>query len=208
MTDQQWIELFQEAYKFPFREDIRIDEWKNRDFTKSEIDFLLSESKRTTEYSDIEREHMLEISEMFTRYFFKKALNGETFCSLEELKKDFRGKSFEQLYGFSSGPFINLAKTYWTFRHQLNEDTFGPKKTNLRFYQILRYVETNIAGAFFPSGGAVSKENQINILKEFAPEINIERFLSENPLLSRKVGCFGGLIFLSFLILILILVGA
>lgn len=205
MTNDEWLRHFEEAYKLPFREDIRIDEWKKRDFNKSEIDFLLSKAKSSREYSDTEREHFLEIVQSFTRYFFRKASNGETFCSLEKIKSDFLGKSFEQVYGFASGPFTNLAKTYWTFRHQLNEDTNRPKEYTPLFFQILRYVETNIAGAFFPTAGTVSEKNQREILKEFAPEINIEKFISENPTLrSGKSGCFGILLIIPFIAFLLV----
>jgi len=199
MTNDEWLKYFEEAYKLPFRENIRIDRWENRDFTRSEIQFLLSKVKSSGEYSNIERKHCLEIIQIFTRLFFRKALNGETFCYLEKIKSDFFGKSFEQIYGSSSGPFTNLAKTYWTFRHQLNEDTDRPKEYTPLFFQILRNVETNIAGGFFPSAGAVSEEIQRKILKEFAPEIDIERFINENPMIrSKKTGCIGALLFIPF----------
>jgi len=54
----------------------------------------------------------------------------------------------------------------------------------------------NISGSFFPSSGQVNAKNQRQILQEYAPEINIERFLSDNPLLLRKVGCLSSVIFL------------
>ncbi|MBD3338389.1 MAG: hypothetical protein GF353_04740 [Candidatus Lokiarchaeota archaeon] len=204
MNNEEWLKYFEEAYKLPFREDVRFDEWEKKEFTKSDRDFLLLKAKSMREYSTIEREQCLQIVQIFTRLFFKKAIKGETFCPLEKIKSDFMGNSFEKVYGYSSGPFINLAKTYWTFRHQLNEDTDRPKEYTPLFYQILRNVETNIAGAFFPSAGVVSAKVQKNILKEFAPEIDVERFLSENPLLKRKSGCLGSLLFLLLLTIILI----
>jgi len=207
MTNEEWLKHFEEAYKLPYREDVRVDKWEKKEFRKSEREFLLLKAKSIGEYSTIEREKCLQIVQIFTRLFFKKAVKGETFCPLEKIKSDFMGNSFEKVYGYSSGPFTNLAKTYWTFRHQLNEDTDRPKDYTPLFYQILRNVETNIAGAFFPSAGVVSAEVQKNILKEFAPEIDIEIFLTDNPLLKRKSGCLSAVACLLIITVLLFWLG-
>jgi hypothetical protein len=70
---------------------------------------------------------------------------------------------------------------------------------------ILRTVEVNIAGGFFPTGGYVSKDNQKQILQEFAPEINIEKFISENPMLKTgKSGCLSVLMVISIIFVLTI----
>lgn len=191
MTNEQWINLFKEAYNLRFRDDVRLDKWEKRKFTEEEKSFLMS--TYSEEFANLYQEHILDIVQIFTRFFFKKAVRGDTFCSLEKVKSEF-GKTLEQNYGLSSGPFINLAKTYWTFRLQLDEDQYRQPKDNMPlFFSILRTVEMNIAGVFFPTGGPATKVQQRQILEEFAPEIDIERFLSENPILkweSSRQGSF------------------
>jgi hypothetical protein len=68
--------------------------------------------------------------------------------------------------------------------------------------KVLSNVPLHIASVFFPTPGALKmpltlrKTKQRQLLQEYAPEIDIERFLSENPILrveaSRK-GCFGSI---------------
>ncbi|MBC8179577.1 hypothetical protein H8E88_00490 [candidate division KSB1 bacterium] len=202
MTNEEWLNLIEQAYRLPIREDIRADKWDKLKFDEKEKLFLLS--KYSKEYANQHQEHILKIVQVFTRYFFKKALKGETFCDPSKIKKEF-GKTLEQHYNVSSGPFLNFAYTYWTFRFQLDEDQYTKLKEHVPlFFPILRTAEMNIAGSFFPSGGHVSAENQRQILNEYAPEINIERFLSDNPLISRKSGCLGSVLFLLLLTIILI----
>lgn len=92
----------------------------------------------------------------------------------------------QENYQVTAGPFYNLAKTYWTFRIQLDEDVERERENLPLFYLILRDVEINIAGAFFPTGGQVNESNQRQTIKEFAPEIDIESFINDNPMMRFK----------------------
>lgn len=199
MTIEQWIKLFEEAYKLPIRDDITIDKWERRIFTDEEKSFLLA--KYTKEFVDSHQKHFLDIVQIFTRFFFLKTVNGETFCSTEKIKSQF-GMTLEQRYGLSSGPFINLARTYWTFKLELDEDQLRHKENMPLLLVILRTVEMNMAGVFFPTPSPFTvstderKSSQIQVLQEFAPQIDIRRFLSENPILSSKrSGCLGLILF-------------
>lgn len=184
MTNEEWLKHLEEAYKLSFRADIRSENWKKKDFSESEKEFLLSEYSK--EFANEHQEHILEIVQIFTRYFFKKAFEGYIFCSLDKVKLEF-GITLEQNYRVSSGFFYNLAKTYWTFRIQLDEDCDYIQNSNTPlFIMILREVEINISGTFFPTGGYVNEAQQRQILEEFAPDINIEIFISENPMLKKK----------------------
>jgi len=192
VTYDQWLRHFEEAYKIPFRNDTRINSWQIREFSTEEKIFLqeiYSEELKTLYQQDI-----MDIVQIMTRYIFKIAENGYTFCPLDKIKS-MSGKTIEENYGVSSGYFYNLAKTYWTFRLELDEQSLQliQKRTATPlFFMILRTVETTISGSFFPTGGSVSEENQRMILKEFAPEINIEKYISENPMLrGQKGGCLG-----------------
>jgi hypothetical protein len=187
MTNSQWIRLFETAYNFPFRDDIRVDAWKKREFTDDERKFLLS--RYSDESASRDSNHIEDIVQIFTRFFFKVAAQGGVFCPREKIELEF-GKSIEENYGISQGPFLNLAKTYWSFRLALDED--GEKQgdnfgSNVPlFYMILRTVEVNVGGVFFPSGGNAEKHKQAQVLREFAPEIDIVQFISENPMFKTK----------------------
>jgi hypothetical protein len=189
MTNDEWLKHFEEAYKLPFRNDIRVDRWEKREFSPKEREFLLSEYSE--EFKNLHQQAIKGIVQIMTRYLFKKAAQGYTFCMLEKIESTF-GKTLEQNFGVSTGYFYNLAKTYWTFKVQLDEEPFQyvQKKSTPLFFMILRTAEVNIASGFFPTGSYVSEANQRQILKEFAPEINIEKFISENPMLKTgKGGC-------------------
>ena len=194
MTNDQWLKHFQEAYKLPFRNDIRMDKWEKRDFTSQEREFLLSEYSE--DFKILHQQVITDIVQILTRYLFKKASEGYIFCPLEKIESIF-GKTLEQNFGVAVGYFYNLAKTYWTFKVQLDEETFQyvqGKNTPL-FFMILRIVEVNIASGFFPTCSSVNEANQRQILKEFAPEINIEKFIIENPMLKNgQSGCMSVLL--------------
>jgi len=184
MTNKEWLNLLEEAYQFPIRDNTKVDRWFKLKFYDGEEAFLLS--KYSKEYAELHKEHILKITQLFTRFFFKKAETGETFCDPSKIKLKL-GKTLEEHYSVSSGPFLNLAYTYWTFRIQLDEDHYRQPKENVPlFFQILWTVEMNIAGSFFPSAGRVSADNQRRILNEFAPEINVEDFISENPMIKSR----------------------
>jgi hypothetical protein len=92
------------------------------------------------------------------------------------------------------------------------EDLFPAHRDKI-LPSILRAIELDIAGVFFPTPGvkmplALRKTKQRELLKEYAPEIDVERFLSENPILeverSRK-GCFGSIILIVLAVLALLI---
>lgn len=161
---------------------------------------LLAElPERSTE---TQKEMVAEALDVMTRYFFKKASNGETFGPLSRIKEQF-GRSLEENYGLSSGPFINMAKTYWTYKLEIG-DLF-PEYHSIILSQMLLQLETNIASLFFPTPGPATiplsqrKEGQQRVLQEYAPTIDAKRFLSENPILQASTGrggCLGTLIVL------------
>ena len=129
--------------------------------------------------------------EIVKRYFFKKAVVGETFGLVSRIKEK-SGFYLEENYDLSSGPFINMAKTYWTFQIEV-KDLF-PKYYDLALSQVLANVETNIASAFFPTPGPVvmwvrqRREIQRQLLEQYAPEIDIKAFLENNPFLGTSPG--------------------
>jgi len=157
--------------------------------------FLLAKLRLLSEFpeSPTYEQKMIatEALEVMYDVFFRKAARGETFGDLIRVKERF-GNSIEENYDLSSGPFINFAKTYWTYKLEL-KDLF-PTHNKLILSRILNEIEMTIASVFFPMPGPIKipvkkrKEKQRELLQEFAPEIDIERFLDENPILKADQG--------------------
>ena len=210
MTIQQWLRHFEKAYALPYRNDVGTDQWVSRKFTQEEKTFLLQEYSQ--DLVSAQQQHVLEVVQIFTRYFFRQALNGDTFGHIEKVRLEF-GKTLEEQYGLQNGPFLNLAKTYWTFRLELDQDQYSPsnKYTPLLF-PILRTVEMNISGTFFPTPGpktmsvAQRAMRHEQILKEFAPQIDAKRLISESPILKMEAsrGCFGVMLLMASLMVFLL----
>jgi len=156
-------------------------------FTPTKTDYLLSEYSASD--AEVNDEVMIETLGAMTRYFFQKASKGETFGPLGRIKVEF-GRSLEENYGVSSGAFLNMAKTYWTYKVEVGDLLHGYE--NILISQILSQLEVDIASIFFPTPGPsaipVSKriKAQQELLKEYAPEIDVADFLNNNPLLHRS----------------------
>ena len=177
MNIDQWISCISEAYEIT-----------GKIFSLSRKEKLLGKLS----VDDLNKDKAIEeTGEIITRYFFRKATRGETFGSISRIKEKF-GKSVEENYGLSSGPFINMAKTYWTYKIEV-QDLF-PKCHNFLLSQVLLKIEGDIASVFFPTPGPAviwvrqRREMQRQLLEQYAPEIDIENFLENNPLLGTCPG--------------------
>lgn len=192
MNIDQWLLQVSQAYQSV-----------GKQFSSDKKAFLLAELSESS--TDSQKETIAEVFDIMTRFFYNKASRGESFGSLSRIKERF-GSSLEENYGLSSGPFIDMAKTYWTYKIEV-QDLF-PQHHKCALSQILLEIETNIAGIFFPTPGPSSlpvsrKEAQRQLLQEYAHRMDIERFLSENPILkvsegqkrSRIMGIFENLLF-------------
>ena len=139
---------------------------------------------------------VVEVTNAMQRYFWGKAIVGETFGDIERITEKL-GKSLEVNYGLSSGPFLNVARTYWTYQIEVG-DLF-PEHSDKWISHALKAVEIKVRELFFPTPGPVTipakirREAQKEFLEEFAPEMDIEQFLNENPILKSdsNSGCLG-----------------
>lgn len=131
-----------------------------------------------------EEEIMIKTIKALHRQFFKKVKIGQSYCPIEKIKKEF-GQSPEERIGISSGGYYRLFVAYWTFNIKLE----GNRQNNIsrhgygNFYYIdslLRFVESNLAGAFFPTPGSTQIPESLRrqgiqeLLNEFAPTITIK----------------------------------
>jgi len=186
MNTDQWISELSTAYQsadLPFPPNKR-----------TSLLAALSEMR-----SEAQKEIIAEALDIVTRHFFNKASIGEAFGPVSRIKERF-GRSLEENYGLSSGPFIGMAKTYWTYKLEVG-DLF-PQYHNIVLSQMLLDLETTIAGLFFPTPGpatipvAQRREAQRRTLQQYTPGIDIERFLNESPILraGSKRGCLTAVI--------------
>ncbi|MFC1490356.1 hypothetical protein ACFL6K_04010 [Candidatus Latescibacterota bacterium] len=217
MNAEQWMSVIGEAYK------------SSGHLLPEEEKELLLLSKSSSEYYS--EEHIKVLSEMYDVIwvlFWEKVKGGESFGDLSRIEKEY-GMTLEERYKLYDGPFLNLAKTYWTFKSEIGDLFEGPilyagmiesaeeedddgfynfinqaiEKTKA-FMLVLSQVECDIASVFFPMPGPAHvpvvqrRDKQREIIEKYAPQIDIERFLSENPILKAdeafeaqsSAGCF------------------
>ena len=173
---------------------MNIDEWEK----EIELAIQLCDLQYRPTYSEIimksyksvdkekEKPLVVDVRIAMERYFWNKVCKGETFGEIGRIEKQFC-KSVEQNYGLSTGPFIDLARTYWTFK--VETDDLSLEYSHLCLFQALLAVDINVRQLFFPTSGPVSvprilrRSEQKQYLKQFAPSLDIKRFLKENPML-------------------------
>jgi len=184
MKAEQWVNEVSKAYRS-----------FGLNFTEETRTSLLSENSEGND--ETQKSNLEEALEVMTRLFCRKASTGGTFGSIGRIAKKF-GRTLEMNYGLSSGPFFNMAKTYWTFKVEVG-DLF-PDYYNLGISQILGELEMSFASLFFPTARVAPvdqyREHQRRFLRKNMPSIDSDRFLAENPLLKAAgggSGCLGAI---------------
>jgi len=201
MNIEQWISCIAEAYKTageafsPRKKAMLLEELPKDSPSIDRATRLSIEVGIIPKPIEIQDESLDDViydtNELVIRYFFKKVTLRETFGPITRVEQRF-GHSLEANYGISSGPFIDMAKTYWTYQVEVR-DLF-PKYHNLVLSQVLAGVEGSIGSVFFPFPGPIvlwvraRRETQRELLEELAPEIDIDAFLDNNPLLGTSEG--------------------
>ena len=131
-----------------------------------------------------EEEIMVHAIEALHRQFFKKVKTGGQYCSVEKIKEHF-GQTPKERIGVSSGGYYRLFVAYWTLKARLEEN----RQNNISkhgygnvYYidSLLRFVESNLAGAFFPTPGPIQlpeslrREGIQKLLDMFAPTMAVK----------------------------------
>ena len=147
MNIEQWISCIAEAYKtageaFSTRKKKMLLEELPEDSSSidqaTKLGIEAGVIPKPIEIQDESLNNVIdETKELVTRYFFKKLTLGETFGSIIRVEQEF-GHSLEANYDISTGPFIDMAKTYWTY--QLEVKDLFPKYHNLVLAQVLLQV--------------------------------------------------------------------
>jgi hypothetical protein len=131
-----------------------------------------------------EEQVMSQTLEALHRQFFKKVKTGETYCPVGKIKEKF-GMTPKERIGISSGGYYRLFVAYWTLNIKLDENT----QSNISKYgygkvyyadSLLRFVESSLAGAFFPTPGPMQIQESTRRqgiqkwLNMFAPTMTIK----------------------------------
>ena len=175
---------------------MRATEWttKLENCIKQNGESLPGHTKETlrSELSDHPSEEQLGAYEIVKdaafRSIFRHAAKGETFGPENKIEKRF-GRTLKENYGVQNGPFLDVARAYWTFNMELSDlRSEVPGSVLLR---ALADSEQTFASVFFPTGGpaagpplSVRRQTQIQLLEEYAPEIDAQRYVAENPMLN------------------------
>jgi hypothetical protein len=130
-----------------------------------------------------EEKIMIQTIEALHRQFFKKVKTGGQYCPVEKIKKHF-GQTPRERIGVSSGGYYRLFVAYWTLNIKLEEN----RQSNISKHgygnvysidSLLRFVESNLAGAFFPTPGSIEipeterRQGIQELLQRFAPTMTI-----------------------------------
>lgn len=190
MTQELWIKEIEKACDL-----------YGKTLNESERSLLLSDS--IEQASELEEQGLIpstvdkrlenifnDLREVMMHHFFRKATKGETFGNIDRIKKKYQS-TLEDNYGLDSGPFLDFAKTFWTFQIEV-ADLF-PEDYKKLASQILLKVEFDISKIFFPTPGKAMMPPQLRIvaqkklLEAYAPEIDIDLFIKQNPILKREI---------------------
>ncbi len=181
MNVEQWISCISAAYKIA-----------GETFSPHKKEILLGALPKDNLNINQDTKNIIdEAVELVTRYFFKKVTLGETFGPITRVEQRF-GHSLEANYETSGGPFIDMAKTYWTYNLEMQD--LSPECANLVLSHVLFQVNGDIASVFFPTPGPAiiwvrqRREMQRQLLEEYVPEMDIAAFLDNNPILGTSKG--------------------
>ncbi|MFC1799446.1 hypothetical protein ACFL2Z_00835 [Candidatus Eisenbacteria bacterium] len=158
-------------------------------FPKGMEKFLLSKAPR--EPTAGQQQDLINASEVLLRRFFVKASRGEMFGSVGRIEKRL-GRSILEYYGIQEGVFAAAARTYWTFEAEAEDAATrdGDRVIVMALFQ----VKMAVSWLFVPTppfmGMPVGRriEEQRRYLSEYGPDIDIDAFVHENPLLEPEPG--------------------
>jgi len=175
---ETWLRIFEDAYSL-----------EGKELTAEDREVLLSRMTPGKALTDVQRLTVGIADEATRRTFWQRAAHGKPFGDVDRIRQKF-GRSIEENYGISEGPFIDVARTYWTFKTEVADLSRGDRDRIL--YQLLSNIEQEVAAVFFPTPGPskvdpnLREAQQRETLEEYAPRIDIERFLSESPILATE----------------------
>jgi len=150
-----------------------------------------------------QKARLAEIVHAALNGFFHAAAKGYAFGDPDIIRQRF-GRTLAANYPDAGPAFLRFAQTYWTLKLILDDRGFNAEQSLA--HALLSEVEGNIGALFFPTPGPVTIEPakreaaQREIVAASGAPINVEEFISQNPILLRdkvagRAGCFGSVVF-------------
>jgi hypothetical protein len=134
--------------------------------------------------------------------FFHAAAKGHVFCDPDRIRQCF-GRNLGENYPDAGPAFLRFAQTYWTLKLTVDDPQFDVARSLA--HALLAEIEGNIGALFFPTSGPMTidpakrEAAQREILMASGAPINIQEFISRNPILlrdkaGRRAGCLGSVV--------------
>lgn len=173
-----------------------VEQWNQSPLAEDEKRVLATDQRMLDE---TEKQTLGSLLERALRGYMTAAADGFEFVDSRKIQDRF-GTTLSRNYPEAGATFLRFATTYWTFKILLSQEPFN-KETNSAA-AILNEIEGIIGPLFFPVPGPAQIDpdrrelDQREFLAETAPQINIEEFMAQNPILIRdrggsRGGCLG-----------------
>jgi len=152
--------------------------------TDNDLNIFPRNPEKTEQYS----KRLSEIYQAMFYGFFHCAAEGSVLVPENRVVEKF-GHSIKDNYPEANEVFLKFAKTYWTLRVL----TYDLLENNMDWIgaHLLGKLEQDIGPVFFPFPGRVKiapskrEETQRELIKESGANIDIEEFITGNPILIR-----------------------
>lgn len=160
---------------------------------------------------EVSESRLKEASDALARGFVDAAAEGIEYAKEDPLATNYSSR-VESNYPEGNSEFIRFSKTYWSIKGLV--DTIHPSNRYLA-QGLLSQIESGIGNVFFPYPGhgvnpGIREERQRELLRDFAPKLDIDKFIEGNAILIRdRQGRSGGClsVFVIWLILVIRLAG-
>jgi len=147
-------------------------------------------SDKRTIFNEDQHIMIKEAMGVMLAFFYKQIDDEYSFGDIKRISDSGSlGKTIEEIYSISEGPFLKLAETYWTFKIEVLD--LIDKHLLCPLSQILIQIEASFASTFFPLMKPIRPdlteiyEAQQYFLTKYTNKFKIKRFLSESPVLKK-----------------------
>lgn len=142
-----------------------------------------------------------EITNAVQRKFWRAVENGECIGNPAKVEAKL-GKSVEEQFNSYDGPFLDLARAYWTYKIEIQE--LMHEHGDLAVSHALQGLEIKLRQLFFPTPDMLHvseemiKSAQLDNLSQFAPSIDAFKLIEDNAIARKgrteNSGCMGAIV--------------
>ena len=158
--------------------------------------------------NEAQKSRLNEVIPELGRGFFHLGARGYEFVDPKRIREHF-GRTLRENYPEANNTFLSFATTYWTFKLWVNDHE--PDLDRLPVgVGMMPDLEQQVASVFFPTpgpikiGAKIREATQRQLFAENEVPINVEEFMTGNPILIRdrqsgRSGCAGSVVGLAAL---------